>query len=81
MGVTTLKKICRKAEVTRWPFRKRTSIERLITRTQHFMGDGGNVEHQIAELQTLLAQREGLKVLDPSTPSMHFVGTNPSQSA
>ena len=66
VGVTTLKKICRTAQVTRWPFRKRTSIERLIHRTQYFMTDGDDLEQKIAELQCLLAQREGLKV--PSTP-------------
>jgi len=62
VGVTTLKKICRTAQVTRWPFRKRTSIERLIHRTQYFMTDGVDLEQKIAELQCLLAQREGLKV-------------------
>lgn len=62
VGVTTLKKICRTAQVTRWPFRKRTSIERLIHRTQYFMTDGDDLEQKIVELQCLLAQREGLKV-------------------
>jgi len=62
MWLTTLKKICRTAQVTRWPFRKRTSIERLIHRTQYFMTDGDDLEQKIAELQCLLAQREGLKV-------------------
>ncbi|DBB04018.1 TPA: hypothetical protein ACH3X1_013079 [Trebouxia sp. C0004] len=61
VGVTTLKKICRTAQVSRWPFRKRTSIERLIHRTQYFMTDGDDLEQKIAELQCLLAQREGLK--------------------
>lgn len=70
VGVTTLKKICRTAQVTRWPFRKRTSIERLIHRTQYFMTDGDDLEQKIAELQCLLAQREGLKVA-PNVSHQH----------
>lgn len=75
VGVTTLKKICRTAQVTRWPFRKRTSIERLIHRTKYFMTDGADIEQKIAELQCLLAQRDGLKVTPHPTPphsSLHL---------
>ena len=66
VGVTTLKKICRVAEVTRWPFRKRTSIERLIQRTKHFIeedDEGQSRSQRAAALQTLEEQREDLKVL------------------
>ena len=62
VGVTTLKKICRTAKVTRWPFRKRTSIERLIERTQYFMADDDDLQQKLAELQPLLAERDCLKV-------------------
>ena len=57
VGVTTLKKICRTASVNRWPFRKRTSIERLIERTEYFMplvGDDDELQQHMAALQALL---------------------------
>ena len=60
-----MKKLCRTAKVTRWPFRKRTSIERLIERTQYFMADEEDLEQKLAELQPLLAERECLKVPFP----------------
>ena len=65
VGVTTLKKICRTAKVNRWPFRKRTSIERLIERTEYFMPmveDGADLEQHITALQTLLDHKEDFKV-------------------
>lgn len=66
VGVTTLKKICRSAKVTRWPFRKRTSIERLIERTEYFLplvGDDAELQEHIAALQALLEHKDDFKVL------------------
>ena len=65
VGVTTLKKICRTASVNRWPFRKRTSIERLIERTEYFMplvGDDAELQQHMAALQALLERKEDFKV-------------------
>lgn len=65
VGVTTLKKICRIAKVTRWPFRKRTSIERLIERTKYFMEEDDEQPgkgQKIAALQTLQEEKADLKV-------------------
>lgn len=64
--MTTLKKICRIAEVTRWPFRKRTSIERLIERTKHFVEEDDEQQgkgQKSAALQTLQEEKEDLKVM------------------
>lgn len=65
VGVTTLKKICRTASVNRWPFRKRTSIERLIERTEYFMplvGDDAELQQHMAALQALLERKDDFKV-------------------
>ena len=68
VGVTTLKKICRTARVHRWPFRKRTSIERLIERTEYFMpmvDDDAQLQQHLAALQTLLDHKDDFKVILP----------------
>lgn len=65
VGVTTLKKICRTAKVNRWPFRKRTSLERLVERTAYFLpllGDDAELQEHIA-LQALLDHKDDFKVL------------------
>lgn len=65
VGVTTLKKICRTASVYRWPFRKRTSIERLIERTEHFMplvADDAELQEHMEALQALLERKDDFKV-------------------
>jgi hypothetical protein len=60
VGVTTLKKVCRVNNIGRWPFRKRSSLNRLIEKTrEYFAGD----EQQCAEaLAQLEAQRSMLRV-------------------
>ena len=66
VGVTTLKKICRSAKVTRWPFRKRTSIERLIERTRYFLplvADDVELQEHVAALQALLDHKDDFKVV------------------
>ena len=37
LGVTTLKKICRRFSIKRWPYRKRSSIDKLIQRTKLYL--------------------------------------------
>ena len=36
VGVTTLKKVCRRHNIGRWPYRKRCSLNRLIDKTKHY---------------------------------------------
>lgn len=65
VGMTTLKKICRDVGLTRWPFRKRFSIERLIERTKYFIEEDDEQlgkGQRSAALQTLEERKEGLKV-------------------
>lgn len=74
VGVTTLKKICRRAQVYRWPFRKRTSIERLIERTEYFLplvGDDPELQEHLAALQALLAHKDDFKVC--MSPPKHML--------
>lgn len=78
VGVTTLKNICRTARVNRWPFRKRTSIERLIERTEYFMpmvDDDAQLQQHLAALQTLLDHKDDFKVTlgTPSFPPLSSV--------
>lgn len=37
LGVTTLKKICRQFSIKRWPYRKRSSIDKLIKKTRSYL--------------------------------------------
>ena len=46
VGTTTLKRICRKAKVTRWPFRKRQALATQIKKTVEILkNDGTHGEH------------------------------------
>lgn len=83
VGITTLKKICRTASVNRWPFRKRTSIERLIERTEYFMplvGDDAELQQHMATLQALLERKDDFKVCCnmPSLCQLAYVHGYPS---
>ena len=40
VGVTTLKKVCRVNAIGRWPFRKRSSLNRLIEKTREYFASG-----------------------------------------
>jgi RWP-RK domain len=64
VGVTTLKKICRANNISRWPFRKRNSIDKLIEKTRLYMRDGdGEARRQTAlTLGTLEVERQKLQV-------------------
>lgn len=60
VGVTTLKKVCRVNSIGRWPFRKRSSLNRLIDKTREYFA---NEPEQCAEaLAQLESQRAMLKV-------------------
>lgn len=47
IGVTTLKKLCRDLGLSRWPFRKNTSMERLLEKSKELC----DVSGQLAQLQ------------------------------
>lgn len=60
VGVTTLKKVCRVNNIGRWPFRKRSSLNRLIEKTrEYFAGDSQQCAEALAQLE---AQRSVLQV-------------------
>ena len=60
MGVTTLKKVCRVNSIGRWPFRKRSSLNRLIQKTrEYFAADPQQCAEALAQLE---AQRSVLRV-------------------
>ncbi|KAI7838799.1 hypothetical protein COHA_007414 [Chlorella ohadii] len=59
VGVTTLKKICRVNAIGRWPFRKRSSLDRLIEKTrEYFASDPEQCAEAVAQLE---AQRSVLR--------------------
>ncbi|KAL4856635.1 hypothetical protein ACK3TF_003063 [Chlorella vulgaris] len=59
VGVTTLKKVCRVNSIGRWPFRKRSSLNRLIEKTrEYFAGDPQQCAEALAQLE---AQRSVLR--------------------
>lgn len=59
VGVTTLKKVCRVNNIGRWPFRKRSSLNRLIEKTrEYFAGDSQQCAEALAQLE---AQRSVLQ--------------------
>ena len=69
MGVTTLKKVCRVNSIGRWPFRKRSSLNRLIQKTrEYFAADPQQCAEALAQLE---AQRSVLRVSQP--PRRHPV--------
>ena len=60
VGVTTLKKVCRVHSIGRWPFRKRSSLNRLIEKTrEYFAHDPVQLAEALAQLE---AQRSVLRV-------------------
>jgi hypothetical protein len=60
VGVTTLKKVCRVNSIGRWPFRKRSSLNRLIQKTrEYFAADPQQCAEALAQLE---AQRSVLRV-------------------
>lgn len=59
VGVTTLKKVCRVNNIGRWPFRKRSSLNRLIEKTrEYFSADPEQCAEALAQLE---AQRSVLR--------------------
>ncbi|KAL4446259.1 hypothetical protein ABPG77_003066 [Micractinium sp. CCAP 211/92] len=59
VGVTTLKKVCRVNSIGRWPFRKRSSLNRLIEKTrEYFASDPEQCREALAALEE---QRSVLK--------------------
>ncbi len=65
VGVTTLKKVCRQGGVTRWPFRKRSSLDNLIEKTARFIKvtDESTARHKELALAALQQQKLNLQVL------------------
>lgn len=58
--MTTLKKVCRVNSIGRWPFRKRSSLNRLIEKTrEYFASDPEQCREALAALEE---QRSVLKV-------------------
>ncbi|KAL4856586.1 DNA-directed RNA polymerase II subunit RPB2 [Chlorella vulgaris] len=52
VGFTTLKKVCRMNNIGRWPFRKRSSLNRLIEKTcKYFAGDLQQCAEALAQLE------------------------------
>ena len=64
LGITTLKRVCRSNGMTRWPFRKRNSLGRLIDRTKQVLNDGTGQDnmHKLVALQVLEKQRQVMRV-------------------
>ena len=60
LSVTTLKEICRDNKFNRWPFRKRKSLDALITRTKQALrsSDDAANSHDQAVLEVLEQQRQ-----------------------
>ncbi|KAL0018384.1 hypothetical protein WJX77_012621 [Trebouxia sp. C0004] len=60
LGVTTLKRICRDNNISRWPYRKRKSLGTLIDRTKQVLDDGTGQDNlpKLAALQVLEKQRQ-----------------------
>ena len=72
VGVTTLKKVCRRHNIGRWPFRKRSSLNRLIEKTkQYFKNDPEQCAEAVAKLE---AQRSVLQVRVRAGHGQHWVG-------
>ncbi|MER0387591.1 RWP-RK domain-containing protein, partial [Vibrio vulnificus] len=59
VGVTTLKKVCRVNSIGRWPFRKRSSLNRLIEKTREYLAS--DPEQCREALAALEEQRSVLK--------------------
>ncbi len=64
LGVTSLKRVCRANNMSRWPFRKRKSLGNLIDRTKQVLDDGTGQNHmqKLAALQLLEKQRQVMRV-------------------
>ncbi|DBB03216.1 TPA: hypothetical protein ACH3X1_013302 [Trebouxia sp. C0004] len=64
LGVTTLKRICRDNNISRWPYRKRKSLGTLIDRTKQVLDDGTGQDNlpKLAALQVLEKQRQIMQV-------------------
>jgi len=64
LGITTLKRVCRSNNMTRWPFRKRNSLGRLIDRTKQVLDDGTGQDNmkKLMALQMLEKQRQVMRV-------------------
>ena len=64
LGITTLKRVCRSNGMTRWPFRKRNSLGRLIDRTKQVLDDGTGQDNmkKLMALQMLEKQRQVMRV-------------------
>ncbi|DBA96988.1 TPA: hypothetical protein ACH3X3_012913 [Trebouxia sp. C0006] len=65
VGVTSLKRVCRANNMSRWPFRKRKSLGNLIDRTKQVLDDGTGQNHmqKLAALQVLEKQRQVMREL------------------
>lgn len=63
LGITTLKRVCRSNGMTRWPFRKRNSLGRLIDRTKQVLDDGTGQDNmkKLMALQMLEKQRQVMR--------------------
>ncbi|PSC70490.1 RWP-RK domain-containing [Micractinium conductrix] len=68
VGVTTLKKVCRVNNIGRWPFRKRSSLNRLIEKTkEYFASDPEQCAEALAQLEaqrTVLREQQGEDIPD-----------------
>ena len=64
MCVTTLKRVCRANNMSRWPFRKRKTLGNLIDCTKQVLDDGTGQNHmqKPAALQVLEKQRQVMRV-------------------
>ncbi|GAB4814763.1 hypothetical protein N2152v2_001809 [Parachlorella kessleri] len=60
VGVTTLKKVCRQYNIERWPFRKRSSLDRLIVKTREYFSEDRQQQGGEA-LARLEAEKQAMK--------------------
>ena len=80
IGLTVLKRQCRKFGIKRWPFRKMKSLDRLITNVQAGISPGDQnrmLVKSVEELEEQKRRMEGCQVLHLESPEPWILGLKP----